>query len=62
MWPIRDILPHIPEHLRVCENPDFVRLRCCRCGWVIWYSALGPTADEIERIARDHSCPQPEGM
>ena len=56
MWPVREILPHLPEHLRVCENVDLVKVHCRQCGWIVWYSALGPAADEIVRTARAHQC------
>ena len=61
MWPIREILPQIPEHLRVCENIDLVKVHCHRCGWITWYSALGPTADDLVRAAWAHQCPEIQG-
>ncbi len=61
MWPVHGLRALLPEHLHACEDTDFLALRCRRCGWTAWFSAHGADPQEIERTAREHRCPGPEG-
>jgi len=61
MWPVPEIQSLLPEHLHVCEDTDFVVLRCKRCPGGVWFSALGAGRKEIERTARNHRCQDTEG-
>ena len=46
----------LPAHLFLTEDPDFVTVRCARCGWSALFSASGAKAELVEDAARSHNC------
>jgi|GEM_PF-1602044 hypothetical protein len=58
MWPAKDTVIRLPEHLILLEDIEIVELDCQRCGIVARFSAAGCRPEEIMREAREHRCPQ----
>jgi hypothetical protein len=58
MWPAKDTIIRLPEHLILLENTEIVELDCQRCGIVARFSAAGCRPEEIMREAREHRCPE----
>jgi hypothetical protein len=56
MWPIKGILPDLPDHLHLSEDEDMIILACTRCGWTATYSALGASLTHIKADAEAHLC------
>ncbi len=56
MWPVHELEERLDNSFRVCEDEDFVVVRCRRCGWTAWFSATA-ARESIVAEAKQHSCP-----
>ncbi len=56
MWPLDGLRSSLPDSFSVSEDPEFVVLRCHRCGWTVTFSTTGVSTQEIIREAKAHRC------
>ncbi len=57
MWPVHELEERLGNSFRVCEDEDFVVVRCRRCGWTAWFSATTARESIVAEAAR-HRCPE----